>query len=592
MTEEASSQDALAPRPWREEALRELLALAAVMAPLIAIAGTLLTKPPRPIPLLVTVWGCAAAVVLLGWQRRLPFRLAAWLSILALYTPSLVAPFYYGLNPGAGVVTTGAVVLTAIYFGRRAAFVLLAPALLELLVIGWLYTHGQLQVPRIGEVNSPLFRHWVRIIITFGLITGFLAAAIHYLMSRLEQHYQAAVGAGRQLRSAEKRWQKCAEELIALARSETIESGRLRAAFRQICEAGARALEIERCSVWLLDEPGTHLRCLNLFELTPGRHTAGTQFPAALCPAYFAALAEERTIAVRDARSDPRTAELTASYLAPHGITSMLDAPIRHRDRLVGVVCHEHLGEPLSWPLEAQSFAGSMADFAARALAAVDRASKDRGLHTAYQQLGQLNRRLESAKEEERRHIAHELHDELGQELTALKFQLLTRDRPGAPEAVALVNGLLDRVRRLSLDLRPPLLDEVGLGPALRAHLETRAAQSGLAMTLETHELDRVAPETEMAAYRLVQEAVTNVLRHAGAKTVAVSVSRGAGAVEIGIRDDGRGFVPEDTLDRAAAEGHIGLVGMRERARALGGEFALVSRPGAGTTIMVRLPVA
>jgi two-component system sensor histidine kinase UhpB len=154
------------------------------------------------------------------------------------------------------------------------------------------------------------------------------------------------------------------------------------------------------------------------------------------------------------------------------------------------------------------------------------------------------------------------------------------------------VNGLIDRVRRLSLDLRPPLLEEVGLGPALRAHLDARAAQSGLAMTLETHELDRVAPETEMAAYRLVQEAVTNVLRHAGAKNVAVSVSRGATAVEIGIRDDGRGFVPEETLDRAAAAGHIGLVGMRERARALGGEFALVSRPGAGTTITVRLPVA
>jgi signal transduction histidine kinase len=597
-------RDAVIARPWREEALRKLLSMAAVAGPFIAIVGTILSRERRPTLLLVTIWVCAAVIVVLRLQRRLPFRLAASISIAALYVPALVAAFYYGLNPGAGVVTTGAIVLAAIYFGRWPAYLLLAPALLEYLVIGWFFTRGVLTVPRISEVNSAAFSDWIRIISTYGMMTGFLATAVHYLVNRLERHYSAAVTAGALLQDAEARWQRCGEELIDLGRSETIESGRLRSAFREICEAAARALAVERCSVWLLDEPGHALRCMNLFELTPARHSSGMQFPAALCPAYFAALEEERTLAVQDAHSDPRTRELVDSYLLPHGISSMLDAPIRHRDRLVGVVCHEHVGAPMAWPLEAQSFAGSMADFAARALAAAERAAKDRGLRTAYQQLSQLNRRLESAKEEERRHIAHELHDELGQTLTALKlrFQMLARQSDDAAEvahhtgeALTLVNGLIDRVRQLSLDLRPPLLDEVGLGPALRAHLDTRASESGIGINLDARGLDgHLSPEIEMAAYRLVQEAVTNVLRHAAARTIAVSLARAPRSLAISVRDDGRGFGPEDGLDRverAAAEGHFGLLGMRERARALGGEFTITSTPGKGTTVDVQLPI-
>jgi signal transduction histidine kinase len=588
-------------RAWREEALRNLLTIVSAFAPLVMVVHTLLRPGPRSWVLVATVWVCGSLLVMLRFVRRVPFRLTAALAILALYLPGFVSPLQYGLSAGAAAGTTCAVVLAGIYFGRWPAALLLALAIGEYLAVGWLYTHGQLALPGLGRVNSREFRDWGRITLTFGLMAGFLAAAVHHLVDRLERHFEAGVRAANQLRRAENRWQRCAEELIALGRSDTIESGRLRDAFREICTAGASALEVERCSVWLLDEPGEVLRCLNLYQRSAGHHSSDLSFPAARYPAYFAALQEERTLAATDAAIDPRTRELAADYLFPLGITSMLDAPIRLGDRMVGVVCHEHVGlQQISWPPEARSFAGSMADFAARALAAADRTGKERNLRTAYQQLGQLHRRLESAKEEERRHIAHEMHDELGQSLTALKLKLGLLERRGGgdpartADAMSLVDDVIDRVRKISVDLRPALLDEVGLVPALRGHLEPLARESGIDIRLETPGLDsssRLPPETEIATYRLVQEAVTNVLRHAAARSVLVSITRRpAEGVEIVVRDDGRGFVPEETLGRAAAGGHLGLVGMRERARALGGVFEITSTTGAGTTVRVSLP--
>jgi signal transduction histidine kinase len=224
-------------------------------------------------------------------------------------------------------------------------------------------------------------------------------------------------------------------------------------------------------------------------------------------------------------------------------------------------------------------------------------------LRVAYERLGQLHRRLEAAKEDERRFIAHELHDELGQTLTALKLRLQLGARgaaapaDGAGEAVALVDNLIARVRKMSVDLRPPLLDEVGLIPALRAYLEAQSSLSGIAMELEegTEKTPlrlngRLPPELEIVCFRVAQESITNALRHASARHVTVLIVRRKAAITISIRDDGRGFDVAGTLDVAAAAGHLGVLGMRERARAHGGTFELASRPGAGTIVTVDLP--
>jgi signal transduction histidine kinase len=224
-------------------------------------------------------------------------------------------------------------------------------------------------------------------------------------------------------------------------------------------------------------------------------------------------------------------------------------------------------------------------------------------LRAAYERLGLLHGRLEAAKEDERRFLAHELHDELGQTLTALKLRLQLGSRAagaptdGASEAVALVDDLIARVRKMSVDLRPPLLDEVGLVPALRAYLEAQSALTGVTMELEEGtektplDIDpRLPADLEIACFRVVQESITNAIRHASARRVNVHLVRRPGVIWLSVQDDGRGFDVARTLDAAAAEGHLGVVGMRERVRARGGTFHVTSRPGIGTTVTVDLP--
>jgi len=224
-------------------------------------------------------------------------------------------------------------------------------------------------------------------------------------------------------------------------------------------------------------------------------------------------------------------------------------------------------------------------------------------LSVAYERLGQLHNRLEAAKEDERRFLAHELHDELGQTLTALKLRLQLGPRLAPTSgvdiaaAIALVDDLIGRVRKMSIDLRPALLDEIGLVPALRAYLDNQSAASGVSMQLDADDAVlpagvRLPPDLEIACFRVVQESVTNALRHGAANNMHVRFERSDGRVRMTIRDDGRGFDPITTLDEAAARGHLGVVGMRERVRARSGKFELNSEPGGGTTVAVELPIA
>jgi signal transduction histidine kinase len=242
----------------------------------------------------------------------------------------------------------------------------------------------------------------------------------------------------------------------------------------------------------------------------------------------------------------------------------------------------------------------TVVEFVVRKVEASSRAATEalRWLRAAYD-------KLETTKEDERRFLSHELHDELGQTLTALKLRLQVAARGEAPppaghesplaQPLAIVDDLIARVRRISLDLRPPLLDEVGLVPALRAYLQGQAAMSGLAIELDAAEPAdetprRLPADHEIACFRVVQEAITNVLRHAGARRVDVRIARSVERVSLSIRDDGRGFDPA-TLDDAAMRGHLGVPGMRERIEARGGRFRLISAPGQGTAVEADLDV-
>lgn len=155
------------------------------------------------------------------------------------------------------------------------------------------------------------------------------------------------------------------EARLALNRVIDDSSLSLRQAFQQICQISADTLEVERVGVWLMSDDRLQLRCVNLFERSRSTHSVGPTIHVADFPIYFAAIRERRVLPCELVQSDPRAIELRDSYLVPLGITSMLDAPIRRGDEVIGVVCHEHVGLPREWPTEARDFAMSVADAAA-----------------------------------------------------------------------------------------------------------------------------------------------------------------------------------------------------------------------------------
>ena len=214
-----------------------------------------------------------------------------------------------------------------------------------------------------------------------------------------------------------------------------------------------------------------------------------------------------------------------------------------------------------------------------------------------------LSRRVVEVQEEERRHLARELHDEIGQSLTAIAIALQAVKKSGGPalhpsldECSAIVDLAIGQVRHLSLALRPSLLDDLGLVAALRSHLDHQAQRVGyrahFAANPDDIRLD-LDPAIAIAAFRIAQEALTNVARHAPARRgrMSVKLRRRDGALRLVVCDDGVGFDPEATLRRGARGEGIGLLGMRERAALLGGRVDIRSSPGRGTVIRLSVPM-
>jgi PAS domain S-box-containing protein len=208
-----------------------------------------------------------------------------------------------------------------------------------------------------------------------------------------------------------------------------------------------------------------------------------------------------------------------------------------------------------------------------------------------------------TAQEEERRRIARELHDEAGQSLTALLVGLRTIEESRTiAEAAALAQRLrgiaaqtLDEVGRLSRGLHPSILDELGLSAAVTRHAQEFAQLHGVSMDvrIEGLESEILPPLVQTTVYRILQEALTNVAKHAGARSVSVRLVRGKATVELRVQDDGAGFDPAAGAEGAAGDQgdrHLGLQVMRERAALLGGSVEVESQPGAGTTITAHLP--
>jgi signal transduction histidine kinase len=233
---------------------------------------------------------------------------------------------------------------------------------------------------------------------------------------------------------------------------------------------------------------------------------------------------------------------------------------------------------------------GVVMDVTERTLAELER-------QRSFDQLRALTARVQNAREEERKRVAREIHDELGQALTAIKIDLSSLVHDFPPEAqetkrIESISKVVDQtiksVRRISTELRPGILDDMGLIAAVEWAAEEFEARTGTKCRLELQNDNAIDPDRATAIFRILQETLTNVARHANAASVYVRLFKEGGNVVLEVHDDGRGA----TEEQLSASGSLGIRGMRERALLLGGELAIRGISSQGTTVLVRIPLA
>jgi PAS domain S-box-containing protein len=275
------------------------------------------------------------------------------------------------------------------------------------------------------------------------------------------------------------------------------------------------------------------------------------------------------------------------------GIQAAMIVPLRVKGQVIGT-CNIASRQVGAYTPDDLIIAQFMADQLA---IAIQNAHLFQQVHVERERLQTLSRQLVEVQEIERRHIARELHDEAGQALTSLMVGLRLVEEEGQhgrvtasriAELKRTADSVLENLHQLASDLRPASLDHLGLAEALRQYTETFSCQHNLTVQLETvgFEHQRLSPTAETALYRIVQEALTNVARHAQASRVGVLLEcRGERLVVI-VEDDGLGCDPQAALQ----SGRLGLLGIRERAEMLGGSLEMESSPGAGTTLFVEVP--
>ncbi len=349
---------------------------------------------------------------------------------------------------------------------------------------------------------------------------------------------------------------------------------------------------VDQVTLDLWDETTQTLLRRTAGEITP---VPATAFAAPLSPraepgAVSRRAALQRAIVVVHGENP---AETPAS-VTDTGRPSEVAIPLLTHGQLLGVLHIQDHRPQRFQPADLDVFT----TLAGQIATALENARLFAALQQSVTRLQELSRRLVEVQENERRYIACELHDEIGQLLTGLKLLL---DMAGHPpftedkrellaEALGLTTDLIKRVRELSLDLRPSMLDNLGLLPTLQWYFGRYTTQTRIQVSFEQTGLERrFPPSVETTAYRIIQEGLTNVARHASVTAVSVRLWVTPDTLNVHIEDHGAGFDPQSAL---RAHNSSGLTGMQERAALLGGQCRVESRPGQGTRVVAQFPLA
>ena len=356
-----------------------------------------------------------------------------------------------------------------------------------------------------------------------------------------------------------------------------------------VCLEAARVLKAPAANIFLCDVRDIELTLAGSFGLPADFSQRSQSFPKTLIEQIAARQGSDRigVLPIAQFLDQPNIQLFSAM-----GMQSVMCVKMMHNHRLVGLLSVFSPDEAARFSAADLGLLLGLADQVAQAVVNIRLFEQ---VNAGQQRLRSLSQELIDMEENERRNLALELHDQLGQMLSTVKISLdmiPILPRAGADEqlqrAGKLVSDMIARVRRMALDLRPSILDDRGLLPALLYFFKSFQTQYGEAVAFKHSGIElRFPAKVEITAYRIIQEALTNVLRHAGKSKVEVRAWADEQSLNLQIRDFGAGFDPTVSLKGLSS----GLSGMRERVRLLGGEMVIESAPGRGTTVSAVLPV-
>jgi len=351
--------------------------------------------------------------------------------------------------------------------------------------------------------------------------------------------------------------------LCELAKHDAVYTGKFEEALRMITETGSRVLGVERASIWIFNEQGTALELLDLYERTPNRHVTGVTLAVQDYPSYVHAIThEEQAIAADDAHRDFRTREFSRSYLTPLGIGAMLDAPVRRRGQVVGVLCHEHVGEARSWSKEEVYFCSSLATFMTLVLEARQRREAEQALVLAKESAEVASR----AKSEFLASVSHEIRTPMNAiigmadllwetDLAPEQRKYLRIFRRAGGNLLGLINDILDlsKVEVGHLQLESTDFDLSDLLEKAIEILAMRANEKGLELACHiSRDVPRAVIGDPNRLHQILINLISNAIKFTDSGSVTVQVMpdpelRSPGAIRFSISDTGIG-IPSDKL--------------------------------------------